>query len=82
MPRPIRHLTLDRVGGYGVPVAPASQEANPFAVEQAGIDPRAGMSPAERALDDVLQLRSGFVAQGLGVRGNDSESGLSNLTAV
>ena len=75
-------LNPDRVGGYGVPVAPASQEANPFAVEQAGIDPRAGMSPAERALDDVLQLRSGFVAQGLGVRGNDSESGLSNLTAV
>lgn len=50
--------------------------------KQAGIDPRAGMSPAERALDDVLQLRSGFVAQGLGVRGNDGESGLSNLTAV
>ena len=75
-------LNPDRVGGYGVPVAPASQEANPFAVEQAGIDPRAGMSPAERALDDVLQLRSGFVAQGLGVRSNDSESGLSNLTAV
>ncbi len=69
-------------GGYGAMAAPANKAANPFVVEHAGLDPRAGMSPAERALDDVLQQRSGFVAHGVGVRGNDGESGLSKLTAV
>ena len=78
---PLLNTRPDPVAGYGVAVAPASQDANPFAVEQASVDPRAGMSPAERALDDVLQQRSGFVAHGLGARGNDGESGLSKLTA-
>jgi len=68
--------------GYVTPSAPAQQAVNPFVVGQADFDPRASMSPAERALDDVLQQRSGFMAQGLSVRANDSESGLGELTAV
>ena len=47
-----------------------------------GSDPRAGLSDAARALDDILQERSAYVAQGLEVRSNDNESGLGKLTSV
>lgn len=57
--------------------------ANPFAeTSTAKADPRSGMSEAARALDDILQERSGYVVQGFSVRSNDSESGLSKLTDV
>jgi tetratricopeptide (TPR) repeat protein len=67
--------------GYTAQTAPAQQPLNPFSIEQQNLDPRASMSLAERALDDVLQQRSSYVVQGLGLRGNDSESGLGKLKA-
>lgn len=57
--------------------------ANPFlpgAEEE--VDPRAGMSEAARALDDILQQRSAYVVQGVTVRRNDSEDGLSKMTDI
>ncbi|AOE65169.1 cellulose synthase subunit BcsC-related outer membrane protein [Pseudomonas corrugata] len=39
-------------------------------------------SSAQRALNGILQERSGYVAQGVSVRSNNSESGLSKLTDV
>lgn len=57
--------------------------ANPFlpgAEEEP--DPRAGMSEVARALDDILQQRSAYVVQGVTVRSNDSEDGLSKLTDI
>lgn len=66
--------------------APAETQvaSNPFAVLADGdeVDPRAGMSEAARALDDILQQRSPYLVQGMTVRSNDSESGLSKLTDI
>lgn len=66
--------------------APAEPQvaSNPFAVLADGdeVDPRAGMSEAARALDDILQQRSPYLVQGMTVRSNDSESGLSKLTDI
>jgi thioredoxin-like negative regulator of GroEL len=39
-------------------------------------------SSAQRALNDILQERSGYVTEGLSVRSNNSESGLSKLTDI
>ena len=64
---------------YGQPAL----AGNPFAGPgRMGSDPRAGLSDAARALDDILQERSAYVAQGLEVRSNDNESGLGKLTSV
>ena len=67
-------------------VAMASTEgapANPFLPSaEADADPRAGMSEAARALDDIIQQRSPYLVQGMVVRSNDSESGLSKITDV
>ncbi len=62
-------------------VQPAS---NPFVLndDTAEVDPRAGMSEAARALDDIMQQRSPYLVQGLTVRTNDSESGLSKITDI
>lgn len=63
-----------------------SRTLNPFAPESAVIappsDPQQGMSTAAKALDDILQERSAFVAQGLNVRSNNSESGMGNITDI
>lgn len=74
---------------YAAAPLPVSRQpqraANPFAAplgEEQEIDPRTGLSEAARALDDIMQQRSPYVAQGLTVRSNDSESGLSKLTDV
>lgn len=57
--------------------------ANPFLPgAEEDLDPRAGMSEAARALDDILQQRSPYLVQGLTLRSNDSESGLSKITDV
>ncbi len=56
---------------------------NPFAPGRRPGDPaRLNQSPAQRALDEILQERSGYIAQGLSVRSNNNESGLSKLTDV
>lgn len=61
-----------------------SSADNPFALSdpRKPHDPRAGMSVAARALDEIREERSPYVVQGLTVRSNDSESGLSKLTDV
>ncbi|MBG7619579.1 BCSC C-terminal domain-containing protein [Herbaspirillum sp. AP02] len=40
------------------------------------------LSPAQRALNDILQSRSAYVTQGVVVRGNASESGLSRMNDI
>ncbi|WP_426129478.1 cellulose synthase subunit BcsC-related outer membrane protein [Pseudomonas sp. DWP1b1] len=40
------------------------------------------LSPARRALDTILRDRTGYVVQGLSVRSNNGEKGLSKLTDV
>ncbi|MGL4318327.1 MAG: cellulose synthase subunit BcsC-related outer membrane protein [Pseudomonas sp.] len=74
---------------YAAAPQPASRApqpaANPFVVaaeDEEPVDPRAGMSEAERALDDILQQRSPYLVQGVTGRSNDSESGLSKLTDI
>lgn len=64
-------------------VAPTSP-SNPFVKPEAGarVEPRAQMSANQRLLDDLIQERSAYVVQGLQVRSNDSEKGLSKLTDV
>jgi len=57
--------------------------ANPFAPGRRSDDlARLNQSPAQLALDEILQERSGYIAQGLSVRSNNNESGLSKLTDV
>ncbi|WP_017709333.1 cellulose biosynthesis protein BcsC [Pseudomonas syringae] len=55
-----------------------SVRGNPF---MAATD-RDQASSAQQALNRILEQRSGFVSQGLTVRSNNSESGLSKLTVV
>jgi Tfp pilus assembly protein PilF len=59
-------------GTAGNPFAP--QATVNVAVDQA--------SSAQRALDNILQERSGYVTQGVTIRSNDSESGLSKMTDI
>ncbi|WP_034294843.1 cellulose biosynthesis protein BcsC [Herbaspirillum sp. RV1423] len=40
------------------------------------------ISPAQRALNDIVQSRSPYITQGVVIRGNSSEAGLSQLTDV
>lgn len=40
------------------------------------------LSPARRALDGLLRDRSGYLVQGVSVRSNNGESGLSKITEV
>jgi len=40
------------------------------------------LTPAQRALNDIVQSRSAAVTQGVIIRGNSSEAGLSQLTDV
>jgi tetratricopeptide (TPR) repeat protein len=51
---------------------------NPFAAASA----REQQSSAQRALNRILEQRSGYVSQGLSIRSNNSESGLGKMTAV
>ncbi|QXI28290.1 cellulose biosynthesis protein BcsC [Pseudomonas vanderleydeniana] len=55
---------------------------NPFAGRRPGEAAPEELSPTQRALNDILQERSGYVAQGLSVRSNNNEPGLSKLTDV
>jgi hypothetical protein len=59
-------------GATGNPFAP--QATVNVAIDQA--------SSAQRALDNILQERSGYVTQGVTIRSNDSESGLSKMTDI
>lgn len=72
------------------PAAPAPRasigQLNPFVAEtktQTGNTVVGeSVSPAQRALNEILQTRSAYVNQGLSIRSNNSESGLSKLTDV
>jgi len=72
--------------GTGRQALPAGRFAgatgNPFAPQgtvNVAVDQ---VSSAQRALDNILQERSGYVTQGVTIRSNDSESGLSKMTDV
>jgi Tfp pilus assembly protein PilF len=60
----------------------AAAGGNPFAPQgtvNVAVDQA---SSAQRALDNILQERSGYVTQGVTIRSNNSESGLSKMTDV
>jgi Tfp pilus assembly protein PilF len=72
--------------GTGTQALPAGRFAgaggNPFAPQgtvNVAVDQA---SSAQRALDNILQERSGYVTQGVTIRSNDSESGMSKMTDV
>jgi tetratricopeptide (TPR) repeat protein len=75
-------LGLDTAAASGTPAVAQSQ---PFAaqtkrpVATSTVD---YVSPAQRALDDILQARAAYLTQGVSTRSNDSESGLSKLSDV
>ncbi|MBT2338471.1 MULTISPECIES: cellulose synthase subunit BcsC-related outer membrane protein [Pseudomonas] len=67
-----------------VPGATVAQ-ANPFNVQppsQTVLTVVDSTSSAQRALNGILQERSGYITEGLSVRSNNSESGLSKLTDI
>ncbi|MGA8135116.1 MAG: cellulose synthase subunit BcsC-related outer membrane protein [Pseudomonas gingeri] len=79
---PQLYSASDAVPDSGLDSDPAPS-ANPFAPGRRSDDPaRLNQSPAQLALDEILQERSGYIAQGLSVRSNNNESGLSKLTDV
>ncbi|MGX1086388.1 cellulose synthase subunit BcsC-related outer membrane protein [Pseudomonas sp. AP3_22 TE3818] len=69
---------------FVIGASPKPQQAsNPFESQQ----PRAALvsediSPAQVALNKILQERSAYVTQGVSIRSNNSESGLSKLTDI
>ncbi|CAH0137656.1 Cellulose synthase operon protein C [Pseudomonas sp. Bi123] len=69
---------------FGIDALPRPQQAsNPFESQL----PRAALvsediSPAQLALNKILQQRSAYVTQGVSIRSNNSESGLSKLTDI
>ncbi|WP_030128904.1 cellulose biosynthesis protein BcsC [Pseudomonas sp. QTF5] len=69
---------------FGIDAPPRPQQAsNAFEAQL----PRAALvsediSPAQLALNKILQERSAYVTQGVSIRSNDSESGLSKLTDI
>lgn len=69
---------------FAIDAPPRPQQAsNPFESQL----PRAALvsediSPAELALNKILQVRSAYVTQGVSIRSNNSESGLSKLTDI
>ncbi|WP_248798986.1 cellulose biosynthesis protein BcsC [Pseudomonas sp. MWU13-2105] len=57
--------------------------ANPFGnVYARESTSRPALSPAQQALNEIVEDRSGYVVQGLSVRSNNGEKGLSKLTDV
>lgn len=69
---------------HGRDAAPRPQQAsNPFESRLPGTTLASeDLSPAQLALNKILQERSGYVTQGLSIRSNNSESGLSKLTDI
>jgi Tfp pilus assembly protein PilF len=72
--------------GAGTQALPAGRFAgaggNPFAPQgtvNVAVDQT---SSAQRALDNILQERSGYVTLGVTIRSNDSESGMSKMTDI
>lgn len=61
--------------------ATAAQRAL-LALQGQGALPTDNLSPAQRALNDILQARSAYVTQGVVVRTNSGESGLSRINDI
>jgi tetratricopeptide (TPR) repeat protein len=79
MPGSVRSYTP-----FGIDAPPRPQQASNRFESQL---PRAALvsediSPAQLALNKILQERSAYVTQGVSIRSNNSESGLSKLTDV
>lgn len=69
---------------FGIDTPPRPQQASNRFESQL---PRAALvsediSPAQLALNKILQERSAYVTQGVSIRSNNSESGLSKLTDI
>jgi hypothetical protein len=69
---------------FGIDATPRPQQASNQFESQL---PRAArvsedISPAQLALNKILQERSAYVTQGVSIRSNNSESGLSKLTDI
>ncbi|MGF6400365.1 tetratricopeptide (TPR) repeat protein [Pseudomonas frederiksbergensis] len=69
---------------FGIDAPPRPQQASNRFESQL---PRAALvsediSPAQLALNKILQERSAYVTQGVSIRSNNSESGLSKLTDI
>ncbi|MGE7963070.1 cellulose synthase subunit BcsC-related outer membrane protein [Pseudomonas sp. NPDC089918] len=79
MPGSVRSYTP-----FGIDAPPRPQQASNRFESQL---PRAALvsediSPAQLALNKILQERSAYVTQGVSIRSNNSESGLSKLTDI
>ena len=63
--------------------APSNKLSDPFVppTRIAALD-NPTLSPAQRALDSMMRERTGYLVQGLSVRSNNGESGLSKITQV
>ncbi|WP_223458972.1 cellulose biosynthesis protein BcsC [Pseudomonas sp. A-R-26] len=82
IPPPVQEMPGSAPFAIGAPPRP-QQASNPFESQL----PRAALvsediSPAQLALDKILQERSAYVTQGVSIRSNNSESGLSKLTDI
>ena len=75
-------LSLDTAAASGTPTVAQREPLAPQPKRSMATPAVDYVSPAQRALDDILQARAAYVTQGLSIRSNDSESGLSKLTDV
>ncbi|WLG88751.1 cellulose biosynthesis protein BcsC [Pseudomonas cucumis] len=86
IPPPVQELPsrLTSPPPFGIDAPPRPQQASNRFEPQL---PRAALvsediSPAQLALNKILQERSAYVTQGVSIRSNNSESGLSKLTDI
>lgn len=87
---PTSRMTQAQADSFAAQSVPQSSLRTPSQTQsQFGTPSRAqtmladdGISPAQRALNDMQQSRATYVAQGLSIRSNDSEPGLSKLSDV
>lgn len=86
IPPPAKEMpgTVKSYGPFDIDATPRPQQATTAFESQV---PRAALasediSPAQLALNKILQERSAYVTQGVSIRSNNSESGLSKLTDV
>ncbi|MCE6978892.1 tetratricopeptide repeat protein [Pseudomonas frederiksbergensis] len=86
IPPPAQEMpgTVKSYGPFDINATPRPQQASHSFESQV---PRAALasediSPAQLALNKILQERSAYVTQGVSIRSNNSESGLSKLTDI
>lgn len=86
IPPPVQQMpgSLTSHTPFGIDAPPRPQQASNQFESQL---PRAArvsedISPAQLALNKILQERSAYITQGVSIRSNNSESGLSKLTDV